>query len=262
MTIDIVTPSLNQAAFLPETLASVRSAAELAPDVTLRHFVEDGGSTDGTLEVLKAQTFAQWHSAPDNGQSDAINRGLDRGSAEVVAYLCSDDILEPEAIREVEAVFEECPEADVVYGDCYFIEADSHWKRYKPSGPFSVERLRRHNFIPQPATFWKRSLHDNHGGFDASLQYCMDHEFWLRIAGGTQWEYIPRPLASMRLHPSAKTGSSLVRMWNESAAMQERYGLGRKGRREAWKMKIYGQYFYALKRRLFRRAGHLLLRGQ
>ncbi len=257
MRFSIVTPSLNQANYLSATLESVRVAAARATGVEVEHFVQDGGSNDGTVEILQAQDFARWCSEPDLGQSDAINRGLARCTGEILGYLCSDDLLEPDAIRLVVDAFEANPAAEVVYGDYFFLESDTGWKRRKVAGDFSVERLRRCNFLSQPATFWRRSVYERHGGFDTNLRYCMDHEYWLRIAVDCLFYYVPEPLAAMRLHADAKTSSALAPMWWESARMQSRYGHGLRPYVEAAAMSLYGQHYYRLKRRFFRILGGL-----
>ena len=255
MRITIVTPTLNQAEFLPETLASVRRAAANAPALEVEHIVRDGGSDDGTLEILAAQEFASWVSEPDGGQSVAINKGLAAASGEILAYLCSDDLLEPDALALVHQRFRERPEAEFVYGDYFFLESDSGWKRAKQAGEFSLARLHRHNFLSQPATYWRASVVARHGLLDESLKFCMDHEFWLRASADTRWSYLREPLATMRLHADAKTSAAISAMWWESARMQRRYGHGWRPYFEALRMALYGQHYYRLKRRYFRWLG-------
>jgi glycosyltransferase involved in cell wall biosynthesis len=255
MKLSVVTPSLNQARYLAETLDSVRTAAANAPGHEIEHIVRDGGSTDGSVEILRAQTFAKWESKRDGGQAEAINAGLNEADGEVLSYLCSDDLWQPQAVRLVIEAFEKHPDVDVVYGDYFFLEGDSGWRRRKVAGPFSVERLRKTNFPSQPATFWRRRVHERFGGLDPGLHYCLDREYWLRIAPETKWLYLPEPLAVMRLHGDSKTCSRLAPMWWESARMSKRYELGVKPWIDALRMQIYGQYFYALKRRMFEAMG-------
>lgn len=244
----IVTPSLNQGLYLGECLASVREAASRA-GVRVRHIVVDGGSRDGTLEILRAARDVEWVSEPDGGQTDAINKGLGRVEGGIVSYLCADDLLEPESLRLVGGAFEEAPGADVVHGDAFFLEEG--WKRRKRCGPFDYARLRRGNFLFQPAVFWRHEVTDRCGRFDASLRYCMDHEYWLRIGAVTRWHYVPEPLASCRLHADAKTWSSLVPAWDEAKAMQERYGIRWRPLRDAIWMRVAGCHYYLWKRRVF-----------
>ncbi len=251
MKLSVITPSLNQGEFIKETLASVRAAAERAADHSVEHLVIDGGSTDQTLEILSGQSFAKWQSGPDDGQSDAINKGLEQATGDILSYLCADDLVEACAYRNVLRIFEDHPDVDVVYGDYYFLEGDSGWKRGKQAGEFSLARLHRCNFVSQPSTFWRRQVFETHGGFDTTLQYCMDHEYWLRIAPQTRWHYLPSPLAAMRLHSDAKTASRLAPMWWESAAMTRRYFSSPHPWLQALAMQVYGQHYYRLKRRWF-----------
>lgn len=252
MPLSLVTPSLNQGPWIAETLRSVRTAAD---GLEVEHWVMDGGSTDNTVEVLSAQSFARWISEPDHGQTDAINKGLARCTGDILGYLCADDQLEPDSLHRVEKAFRDHPGVDVVYGDGFFLESDSGWKRRKNAGPFSWTRLQSGNFLIQPSVFWRRAVSERFGPFDASLRYCMDHEYWLRIGETTRWMYLPEPLATCRLHADAKTSRSLGAAWREAAAMQARYGRVWKPRLEAVWMTLAGQHYYRLKRLLFAAIG-------
>lgn len=255
MKFSVVTPSFNQGAFLPETLASVRIAAEHAPAHEVEHLVMDGGSDDDSVAVLQGQSFARWVSEKDGGQSDAVNKGWAQATGEVLSFLCSDDLWEPETVEKVASVFASHPEIDVVYGDYYFLEGRSGWRRFKKAGPFSTERLRGTCFPSQPATFIRRGVYEKFGGVDPSLRYCMDYEYWLRIAPHTRWHYLEEPLAVMRLHPDAKTTSRLADAWWEAAARLGRYDRGPWPWVAAAWMRCGGQFYYRAKRLWFERAG-------
>lgn len=252
MRFSIVTPSLNQGRYVAECLASVASQ-----DVEKEHWVIDGGSSDETPAILRSQSGAHWISEPDRGQTDAINKGLKRTTGDILAYLCADDFLEPRALERVAGIFASNPSIDFVYGDGYFLESDSGWKRLKRAGGFSVERLRRGNFLLQPAVFWRRRVYERYGDFDASLQYCMDHEYWLRTCRDTGWHYLPEPLASCRLHADAKTSRALALAWAEAARMQALYGIHGRPAWDALWMRIAGARYYTLKRRAFALIGRL-----
>lgn len=254
MRFSIVTPSLNQGAWIEENLRSVREN----PGLSVEHLVMDARSRDQTVDILSRQDFAQWVSEPDGGQTDAINKGLARSSGEILSYLCADDFLEPGALALVDQAFREHPEVDVVFGDCFFLEANSAWKRPKHAGAFTYERLRHNNFLFQPAVFWRRSVYERFGAFDATLQFCMDHEYWLRIGAETRWLYLPQPLATCRLHVEAKTSRALVAAWREAATMQARYGIYWKPKLDALWMATLGQHYYSLKRKLFSAVGRRL----
>lgn len=252
MRFSIITPSLNQGRYLAECLDSVASQG-----VDAEHWIIDGGSMDETLSILRGRPGTQWISEPDRGQSDAINKGLERVTGDILAYLCADDFLEPGALMRVAEIFDRNPATDFVYGDGYFLESDSGWKRLKRAGEFSVERLRRGNFLLQPAVFWRRRVSERHGGFDTSLQYCMDHEYWLRTCGDTVWHYLAEPLASCRLHADAKTSRALALAWAEAAGMQARYGIHGRPAWDALWMRVAGARYYTLKRRMFALIGRL-----
>ena len=246
----IITPSLNQGAFLPECLSSVQAAAVRA-GVPVEHLVVDGGSSDLTLDILGAQHAARWTSGPDGGQTDAINRGFAGTGGGIVSYLCADDVLEPASLALVHQAFAATPEADVVYGDGYFLE--NGWKRRKRAGEFSAARLRRGNFLLQPSVFLRRPVWEKFGPLDGGLHFCMDHEYWLRISAATRWVYVPEPLASCRLHEGAKTWSQLPHAWDEARRMQARYGIRWRPLRDALWMRTLGCHYYRLKRHVIAR---------
>jgi len=282
----IIIPSYNQGRYIGEALESIRENSEnLDPAHSIEAIVMDNCSTDETGSILdewstkagkyeggkveksgtqNLPTFEPSHfslafvSESDHGQTDAINKGLKQATGDILAYLCADDFYEPGALKEVARIFEENPEVDVVYGDGYFLEGDSGWKRLKKSGPFSPERLRQLNFVIQPATFWRRSVYEKFGPLDDSLQFCMDNEYWLRIANETRWHYLELPLATARLHSDAKTSSQLVAAWEETAVMAERYGLGGRYRGIARHMRLYGAKWYTAKRLFFRILGKIV----
>lgn len=297
----IVTPSLNQSAYLPECVGSVRGqvrqetgdrsqeiqirgqvsgdrgeggadSGPVTPDsFAVEHLIQDGESADGTVRWLEdhstrfneepsalggtknqEQSYSfSFVSEKDGGQTEAINRGWAKATGDVFSYLCADDYLLPGTLARVAEVFAEHPEVDVVYGDYAFLEGDSGWLRRKTVGAFSWERLQRDNFLSQPATFIRRRVYERHGPLDASLRYCMDHEYWLRIGKDAVWHYLPEVLAVQRLHADSKTGSQLVRAWEETAVMAERYGLGPRFRAKAQRMRLYGARCYAVRRGLY-----------
>jgi glycosyltransferase involved in cell wall biosynthesis len=261
MRFSIITPSLNQGPFLRDCLESVqKQVIEGMGD--LEHLVVDGGSVDGTVPVLeswKAQAeggnptgyFFDFVSEPDRGQAEAINKGLRRAQGDIWAYLCADDFYEAGALKRVATVFAQHPEVDVVYGDFYFLEGKSGWKRMKKAGSYSWGRLERHNFLGQPAVFWRRAVAERFGFFDEGLRYCMDHEYWLRLGAETKWFYLEEVLATARLHGGAKTSRELVSAWWETAEMAKRYQRGFRFWGKAVVMQIVGQWIYRWKRGFF-----------
>lgn len=213
MSVCIVTPSYNQGRFLARTLRSVASQRIAG----LEHVIVDGGSTDETLEVLASfEPRITWKSEPDKGQADAINKGLHATHGEIVGWLNSDDVYYPGALDSVLTFFANNPEVDVVYGQADHIdEADVAFEAY-PTEAWSHRRLKEACFICQPAAFFRRRVLSQHGFIDSSLHYCMDYEFWLRLASrGAKFAYIEKKLAGSRMYAQNKTHSASLAVHRE-----------------------------------------------
>ena len=241
----IVTPSYNQAAYLRETVDSVRS--QIGPFV-VRHLVIDGGSDDGTVPFLRSVTDPRltWISEPDDGQSDAVNKGLalvDMAGSEkpladghdVVGWLNSDDLYRPGALAAVARTFAD-PAARWAVGRYRVIDAAGRNVR-RPVVRYKERQLRRHsfgrllrqNFIPQPAVFWRASFGRSVGRLDPSLHYTMDYDLWLRMAAVTPPTVVDAELAAFRVHGTSKTGRINRAQFDEGYAVAARYANGRRG---------------------------------
>jgi glycosyltransferase involved in cell wall biosynthesis len=213
--ISLVTPSLNQGKFIRATIESVLS--QDYPDLDYR--VQDGGSTDETLAVLRAfEPRVPFVSEKDRGQADAINRGLSRANGEVLGYLNSDDVLLPGALAAVGEAFASDPELVFVWGRAsYLDEAGSPVSRYLVRRD-AIERLADACFIAQPAAFFRRQVRDEIGPFDESLHHTMDYDYWLRIAERfplSKMLFLDRELAGCRMHADAKTVAGWTRALDE-----------------------------------------------
>jgi glycosyltransferase involved in cell wall biosynthesis len=204
-TISIVTPSLDQARYIRATIESVLGQGYAALD----YFVQDGGSTDGTREILEEYAGrVPSVSQPDRGQADAINRGLARARGEVLGYLNSDDLLLPGALAAVGDAFASDPDLVFVYGRAVYIDAEGRTLGPYLTRPYNARALASFCFVAQPAAFFRRRVWEEIGPFDASLHHTMDYDFWLRLASRYPPErvrYLDRELAAARLHPDAKT---------------------------------------------------------
>lgn len=223
MRISVVTPSFNQARFIERTLRSV--ASQGVEDI--EHLVVDGASTDGTVEILRDfRPAVAWTSAPDRGQTDALNQGLRRATGEIIGWLNSDDVYYPGAIAAVLAAFDSDPGVDVVYGMADHIDIDDKAFEAYPTEPWDLERLSETCFICQPALFFRRSVIDRFGLPDESLHYCMDYEYWLRLgAAGARFVYLDRKLAGSRMYGENKTLGSRVAVHAEINDMfRSRFG--------------------------------------
>jgi glycosyltransferase involved in cell wall biosynthesis len=191
------------------------------------HIVMDGGSTDGTLEILEAAARASpltWRSEPDDGMYDAINRGFRLAEGDVLGYLNSDDRLAPWALETVVRVFEADPGVGVVFGDA--VELSPAGVELKLQIPFRADLLGRYGSLAQPAVFWRRELLERHGGFDSALRFVGDLEYWLRLARTEQFEHLTEVLAAYLVHPAAKTSRHRAAMRQEEMQVRARYGAG------------------------------------
>ena len=211
--VSIVAPSLNQGRFIERSILSVLNQEHPG----LEYLVVDGGSTDETLSILRRYEGAlRWVSEPDRGQADAVNKGLLAATGDVIGWLNSDDVYRPKAVETVCAFLAARPDIDVVYGEADLIdEHDQVLGRYY-TRPWNRARLRDTDFLCQPAVFFRRRVIEHYGLLDDQLQYCMDYEYWLRLAfGGARFAYLQPILAGSRLYPSNKTLGDRLRVHRE-----------------------------------------------
>lgn len=215
MRISIVTPSFNQGVFIERTIESVLSQRG---DFELEYLVVDGGSADGTLAILRRhEGRLRFVSERDRGQSDAINKGFRLATGDVLAWLNSDDTYAPGALDAVAAALRDGG-ARWCFGECRIVdEADREVRsaiaRYKSwsSRRYSRAGLVGRNFIPQPATFFRRDLLAEAGPLDESLHFAMDYDLWLRFARLADPVFVPRTLATFRWHGRSKTGAGYAK---------------------------------------------------
>jgi glycosyltransferase involved in cell wall biosynthesis len=220
----VVTPSLNVRPFLERCLASI--AAQESRD--FEHIVVDGGSTDGTLDLLAGWRGhrLRWISEPDGGQAQALNRGFAMAGGEIVGWLNADDLYEPWTIARVIERFRTYPELDLLYGLALVVDGEGRFLRVASlPRPRITDLYLFSNFLHQPAVFFRRSLFERFGFLDESLHFALDYEYWLRVGRHVTARFEPEVLARLRLRPGSKMADPGWRnFWREMRACYLRHG--------------------------------------
>lgn len=228
MKISVITPCFNGAQYLEKTLHSIH---DQRGDFDLEHIVMDGGSTDGTVDILeKWSDRLNFVSEPDKGQSHAINKGFRRATGEVLTWLNADDTYLSGALATVVNAYNENPKSGWVTGRCQIVDEEDREIRKAISAyrnlhlaKFSYMRLLLDNYISQPSTFFKRDLLEKAGGIDEDLTYAMDYDLWLRFGLIEAPVILKKELAAFRFHKAAKTGGSFEKSLVEANRVARRY---------------------------------------
>lgn len=222
--VSIVTPSLNQAAFLEQTILSVVQQ-DYSP---IEYLIVDGGSTDGSQEIIRRYEnhLGYWESQADDGQANAINKGLRRAKGGILGWLNSDDVLAPGAVLRAIQVFRQYPEIEVVYGRLERID-ETGCVIDTPVLPkdkvvFDKKHIIGECLVNQPGALWRRSAMEKVGLLDEGLSFVMDYEYWIRLAlSGAQFFRLDETAAFFRLSSESKTVSQSARMAEEQLAVLE-----------------------------------------
>jgi glycosyltransferase involved in cell wall biosynthesis len=218
-TVSIITPSFNQADYLEDTIRSVLSQDYLE----VEYMVIDGGSQDGSQEIIQkyAPALAWWVSEMDEGQAEAINKGLRRSKGEIVAWLNSDDLYLPGAISSAVKALRQTPEAGMVYGDAITIDGQGRPLKFLRFPKWGLQELMGFRIICQPAVFMRRSVLERVGFLDPTYDYMLDHHLWLRIALKAPVQHVPGVWAAARHHSGAKNVSHAVKFAEETQRLLE-----------------------------------------
>ncbi|MEP0752687.1 glycosyltransferase [Trichocoleus sp. Lan] len=198
----VVTPSFCQGRFIDRTIQSV-----LAQGIAdMEYVICDGGSKDETIDILKLYSDKiRWVSEPDKGQADAVNKAIAMTTGDIIAWINSDDVYYPGAFEAVKRIFEANPTVQIIYGDADHIDEKDEIINSYLTEPWNYERLLETCYLCQPAVFFRRSLVEKYGNLDASLNYCMDYELWLRYGKQVDFYYLQTKLAGSRLYKTNKT---------------------------------------------------------
>lgn len=243
MKFSIVTPSYNQGRYLPDCIESVKAQT----GVSWEHLVIDAGSTDETLNVLRAHPHLKWVSEPDQGMSDGINRGFRKATGDWVMWLNTDDYLLPGALAKVAAVANQHPTADIIYGDCLFVDQARQPIRRKRDHRFHFGVLLFYGcYIASTSTFLKRRIITDGQLLDLDYKVCMDFEYYVRLAlAGYRFEYLPEVLAEFRWHGQNTSTVLHTRRRAERLQVQRKYlkqlGYGWLGQK--WLLSVLARVF-------------------
>ena len=219
--VSVLTPSYNQARWLPDNLRSV--AAQSYP--AIEHVVMDGGSTDGSVLILDAASPAVvWESGPDRGQSDAINKAFARSTGDIIGWLNSDDAyFSRDVVARAVSLFEDRPEVGVVYGHAALVNGDGTLLYVLWTPPFARLLPRAFNVIYQPTVFVRRSALGRAYLVDPAFDYSMDRELWLYLSRRTRFQRLDQIVAIDRHHLQRKSYTHLDLAAHDEKLIAKRY---------------------------------------
>jgi glycosyltransferase involved in cell wall biosynthesis len=201
--LSVITPALDQVRYIGETLDSV---ARLPVDH--EHIVIDGGSTDGTVELLRERDDPRfiWISEPDRGQTDAVNKGLRRARGDYVGWINADDAYVVDGLAKAVAHLDSHPDVGAVYGFMEITDEQGAVTRvYRPAGFNWTRYLWLGDYVPTTAIIFRRLLLENRGLLDETFRDAADYDFYLRLFHGVQVDRILEPVVRFRYHADSKT---------------------------------------------------------
>jgi glycosyltransferase involved in cell wall biosynthesis len=221
--ITVVTPSFNQAPFLEQTILSV--LGQCYPH--LEYIVMDGGSTDGSREIIEryATQLADWQSQPDGGQATAINAGFARATGDILCWLNSDDYFLPGTLYRIARAFgSRVGGPALIYGSClFFREGAAPAAKVLTAKPFDAARLRMTAYIIQPSAFWTRALWEKTGPLDETLHFGFDWDWFIRASAHAAFELLPEMLSAYRRHEDHKSGKGGAKRREEILTVVRRH---------------------------------------
>lgn len=258
--ISVITPSYNQGRYLEQTITSV-----LEQDYPrIEHIVIDGGSQDETVSILKRYPHLKWISEPDQGQADALNKGLRMVTGDLVGWVNSDDFYAKSVFQRISEIFED-ESVQWAVGDVVNYYDSSRTEVYVASETVTFESLIQNpDSVRQPGVFFRRELLRSAGGWDPTLHMVMDLDLWFRLARIKPPRMVHEPTAYFRIHPEQKTRAALfARQTREIDGVLKRYGapvatrLRHRARKRYWWAKGVLKRSFVTAGVLAEEAGHL-----
>lgn len=208
--ISVITPSFNSIHTIRETIESVRSQGY----PNCEHIIIDGGSKDGTVELLKEYPHLIWVSEKDEGHYHAMNKGILRATGEIVNILNADDCFRPGALSAVGEAFQRHPDWDALFGDIQFVNSQGRdiYRRKEAGFDYDVLRYTRMCYVIHPTLFVRKSVHDRIGLYrHKDYLNCCDYEFILRLGQtGCKVGQVPRFLVNYRFHEHGQSADLRV----------------------------------------------------
>lgn len=220
-TISILTPSYNQGSHIERNILSILKQNYQS----FEHIVIDGGSTDNTVELLKKYPHLKWISEKDKGQADALNKGLKIATGEIIGWINSDDFYEPNIFNDVVMAFEDTATKWVIGNVSYFYEESNLLQPHKSFPITHKNLLKDPDILKQPATFFRRSIIEQVGGWDVSLHYVMDYDLWLKIVNICEPKLIDNHWANFTIQKTQKSlCKNILKQFDEMNKVMRRNG--------------------------------------
>jgi glycosyltransferase involved in cell wall biosynthesis len=215
--VSVITPSYNQGQYLEQTIQSVLNQTYS----NIEYLVIDGGSTDNSVDIIKKheKKIAYWISQPDNGQADAVNKGLKLAKGDLVCWVNSDDILYPDYVASRAQQFKENPNADMIYGDIGH-GPELSVRRLRKGRQTSIRNMLKYAEcpIPQQAAMWRRGVIEKIGYLASQWHVILDREYFIRIAANCSIKYMQGAVAFFRNHEHSKSVVDKLK-WAEELPM-------------------------------------------
>ncbi len=253
--ISIVTPSFNQAHFIEQNIQSVLQ--QQYPNV--EHLIIDGGSTDGTVDILKRYPHLIWVSEPDRGQTNALNKGFKLATGEIVGWLNSDDTYCEGAFHHVIEAFRN-PDVNALCGNGFEVDEEGKVLRRLFGRGIEKENLIRYwkwNYeYVQPAFFFRKTALEEIGYLDEQLYYVMDYELFLRMSLRYPFHSIEEPLANFRLYGQSKTGKKIKKIipdwiWELHRVSKRHWGSPMQLKYYSYLFSFIGAIFFSVVKNIF-----------